>query len=153
CLNVASFTRIADTAWGEKNSMHGYDAQDMARSFRTVRANTIKIAEEIPEDKYSFRPAEGVRSVAETLAHLAVGTRFPIRLQSERPMSVEFPAFMAAMERQRREEGELTGKAEILASLRKDGDEFAAWLDTLSSEMLAEHVRFPEGAQPPSKSR
>ena len=45
--------------------MISYNAKDMARSFRTVRANTIKVAEEIPEEKYSFRPAEGTRSVGE----------------------------------------------------------------------------------------
>ena len=52
-----------------------YGATELARSFRTVRANTIKIAEEIPEDKYGFRPAEGCRSVAETLVHIALSSR------------------------------------------------------------------------------
>ena len=42
--------------------MHGYDGKNLARSFRTVRKNTIQIAEEIPEDRYGFRPAEGSRS-------------------------------------------------------------------------------------------
>lgn len=52
-----------------------YGAKELARSFRTVRNNTIKIAEDIPEDKYGFRPAEGCRSVAETLAHIAIMSR------------------------------------------------------------------------------
>ena len=52
-----------------------YGATDFARSFRTVRTNTIVIAEEIPEEKYGFRPAEGCRSVAETLVHIAVMSR------------------------------------------------------------------------------
>src|SRR5690242_16650001 len=54
-----------------------YGGQELARSFRTVRKNTIQIAEEIPEEKYGFRPAEGCRSVAETLVHVAVMTRVP----------------------------------------------------------------------------
>ena len=45
-----------------------YGNKDLGRSFRTVRRNTLTIAEEIPEDKYGYRPAEGCRSVAETLA-------------------------------------------------------------------------------------
>ena len=53
----------------------GSNAKDLARSFRTVRANTIQVAEDIPEDKYGFRPAEGTRTVAETLAHLATRLR------------------------------------------------------------------------------
>ena len=52
-----------------------YGAKELARSFRTVRSNTIKIAEEIPEEQYGFRPAEGCRSVAETLVHIAVMSR------------------------------------------------------------------------------
>ena len=39
--------------------MNYYGAKEIAASFRTVRNNTLKIAEDIPEDKYSFRPAEG----------------------------------------------------------------------------------------------
>ena len=40
-----------------------YNGKDMARSFRTVRENTLKIAEEIPENKYDFRAAPDVRTV------------------------------------------------------------------------------------------
>ena len=57
--------------------MQCYNGKDLARAFRTVRANTIQIAEEIPEDKYGFRPAEGTRTVAETLAHLVTATGWP----------------------------------------------------------------------------
>ncbi len=34
--------------------MTHYGAKELTRSFRTVRDNTIKIAEEIPEEKYGF---------------------------------------------------------------------------------------------------
>ncbi len=32
-----------------------YGAKDMAESFRTVRKNTIQVAQDIPEDKYDYR--------------------------------------------------------------------------------------------------
>jgi hypothetical protein len=32
-----------------------YGGKELAASFRTVRENTVKIAEEIPENKYDFR--------------------------------------------------------------------------------------------------
>ena len=32
-----------------------YGAKELAASFRTVRKNTIAIAQDIPEEKYSFR--------------------------------------------------------------------------------------------------
>ena len=52
-----------------------YGAKQLAASFRTVRQNTIQVAEDIPEEKYSFTPAEGARSVEQALAHIAVSTR------------------------------------------------------------------------------
>jgi len=55
--------------------MNYYGAKELAESFRTVRKNTVLIAEDIPEEKYSFRAAPGCRSVAETLVHIPVGTR------------------------------------------------------------------------------
>jgi uncharacterized damage-inducible protein DinB len=47
----------------------------------------------------------------------------------------------------------LTTKPRILEALRSGGEEFASWLATLSDETLAERVYFPEGAQPPTKTR
>ena len=40
-----------------------YGGKELAAAFRTVRDNTIKIAEEIPENKYDFKPAPDCRSV------------------------------------------------------------------------------------------
>ena len=52
----------------------------MAESVRTVRKNTIQVAMDTPEDKYDFRAAEGVMSVAEMLAHLASSTHWAEQL-------------------------------------------------------------------------
>src|SRR5215467_12041432 len=62
--------------WLTLRSMQNiYGAKQLAASFRTVRQNTIQVAEDIPEDKYSFTPAEGARPVEQTMAHIAVSTR------------------------------------------------------------------------------
>ena len=45
--------------------MIDYSGKDLARAFRTVRKNTIQIANEIPEAQYGFRPSADSRSVAE----------------------------------------------------------------------------------------
>ena len=133
--------------------MHGYDGKDLARSFRTVRANTIKIAEEIAEDQYGFRAAPGVRSVAETLAHVAVTPHFPQRFHGERVTAPDFALFGAAMKRQAAEEAALTTKEQILNALRTGGEEFANWLETLTDDVLGERVTFPAGVDPSSKTR
>ena len=56
--------------------MNYYGGKEMAESFRTVRKNTLAIAEDIPEDKYDFRPMPETRSVGELLAHIAIAPTF-----------------------------------------------------------------------------
>ena len=51
-----------------------YGSKELAASFRTVRSNTIKIAEEIPESKYDFRAAPDTRSIGGTLVHIALAS-------------------------------------------------------------------------------
>ena len=48
-----------------------YGAKELADSFRTVRKNTILVAEDIPDSKYSYRAAPETRSVGELLFHIA----------------------------------------------------------------------------------
>ena len=130
-----------------------YNGKDLGRAFRTVRANTIQIAEEIPEDKYGFRPAEGTRTVAETLAHLATATAWPADMHGARHSAVSFELFMGSMQKATAAAAALQTKAQIVAALRTEGEKFAAFLDGMSDEALAERVQYPAGMQPPDKSR
>jgi uncharacterized damage-inducible protein DinB len=59
-----------------------YGNKELAESARTVRKNTIAVAEDIPEDKYDFRPSPDARSVAELLRHIAVSTHQGVRPRS-----------------------------------------------------------------------
>jgi uncharacterized damage-inducible protein DinB len=131
-----------------------YGAKELARSFRTVRSNTIKIAEEIPEDKYGFRPAEGCRSVAETLVHIAVTTRFTEQVQfvEHRRTMVGFD-FFALRSKLEAEVNAPRTKAQILELLRAEGEKYAKALEGLSEGFLGEQVEFPEGMEPRVKSR
>ena len=60
--------------------MIDYGGKDLADAFRTVRKNTIQIAEEIPESQYDFRAAPESRSVRETLAHIGASPRFQLHV-------------------------------------------------------------------------
>jgi uncharacterized damage-inducible protein DinB len=133
--------------------MQYYSGQDMARSFRTVRNNTIRVAEDIPEEQYGFRAAPETSSVAERLAHIAAAPRFAKSMHTQRITHPDFAAFRAGHEEVMKYQTTLTTKARILEALRSGGEEFASWLETLSDETLAERVYFPEGAQPPTKTR
>ena len=131
-----------------------YGPKEMAASFRTVRGNTIKIAEEIPEESYSYRAAPGCRSVAETLIHITVGARLQeqIHIVDHRDTLGGFD-FFAFMGRQAAEEQVKRSKAEILAMLYTEGEKYAKALEGLSEAFLAERVQYPQGMVPPSKSR
>ena len=61
-----------------------YGAKNLAESFRTVRKNTLTIAEEIPEDKYGFKATPDVMSVGEMLAHLAVSPMWQIEVHGSK---------------------------------------------------------------------
>src|SRR5690349_10185481 len=131
-----------------------YGAKELARSFRTVRTNTIHIAEEIPEDKYGFRPAEGCRSVAETLVHIAVIPRVQEQIHFvERRNSLVGFDFFAMMGKLQAEAAVPRTKAQILELLRTEGEKFATLLDGVSDAFLGEPVQYPEPMEPRVKSR
>jgi uncharacterized damage-inducible protein DinB len=133
--------------------MQGYGAANLGQSFRTVRKNTIQIAEEISAEKYDFRPSEGSKSVAETLRHIAVSTHWPLQAHSERLTELKFDMFRTVMAKLAQAEAELVTKNDILQALRSDGDEFATFVEGLTDETLEERVSFPPEANTPPKTR
>src|SRR5579864_7653937 len=131
-----------------------YGAKELAQSFRTVRNNTIKIAHEIPEEKYGFRPAEGCRSVAETLVHIAVMPRVQEQIHAveHRSTLVGFDFFGLRSKLQAEVKVPRT-KAQVLELLRIEGEKYAQVLEGASEAFLGEHVEYPEGMEPRVKSR
>lgn len=86
----------------------------------SVHDNILALANAIPSDKYSWRPAPGVRSIAEVLMHLAgewyvIG---PMSVGAKPHADIGVPKeAMAKLEK-------ITAKAEVLAELDK------AWAHT-----------------------
>ena len=134
--------------------MNYYSGKELAAAFRTVRNNTIKIAEEIPEDKYTFQAASYSRTVAQTLVHIATATRFATVVHGEQKLkTMEGFNFYSFIHPIMEEEKKPRTKAEIIDLLRTSGDKFADWLSGLGEDFLGESVSFPAGMQPPSKTR
>ena len=130
-----------------------YGGKELADAFRTVRKNTIQIAQDIPEDKYGFKPSPDSRSIGQTLAHIATLTTFPMMLHGER-IPIEQIDFMEYFKKISAEEATLTTKAGIIAKLKASGETFAAMLENLKDEkFLAEVITFRAGATPPSRTR
>jgi uncharacterized damage-inducible protein DinB len=130
-----------------------YGGKEMAAAFRTVRNNTIKIAEEIPENKFDFRFTPDTRSIQETLAHIAIGTGFQEHIQRNKVTDLKTVNFGELAQRFWAEEKLARTKAETIAFLKSEGDRFAAYLESLDDAFLADRVAMPPGADPASKSR
>jgi uncharacterized damage-inducible protein DinB len=133
--------------------MNFYGGKDLARSFRDVRGNTITIAEEIPEDKYTFQAAPDVRPVGRLLTHIAVTPRFQLTTHTNRVVDLATVIFSEVIARAVAEETTPRTKAEIVALLRSEGEAYAAFVERLDDAFLAERVAMPPGAQPSTKTR
>ena len=134
--------------------MNYYGGKELAASFRTVRKNTITIAQDIPEEKYSFRAAPNTRSVGELLAHIALAYTFQhkVHVEERRSTLVGFD-FPALMQRMAAEEKAPRSKDQTLEMLRTSGETWAGWVEGLPESFLAEQVMMHPGATPPSRSR
>ncbi|MEP7354151.1 MAG: DinB family protein [Acidobacteriota bacterium] len=134
--------------------MNHYGAKEIASSFRTVRNNTIKIAEEIPEDKYGTELAPGMRTIGQLLIHISNIQRFGLAINRDEVRStMEGFNFMAFIGPLLASEKESMTKAQIVQRLRDSGDEFEKWVGGLSDEFLAQVVTMPPGGSPPSRTR
>jgi len=131
-----------------------YGGKELAESFRTVRKNTLAVAEDIPEDKYSFRAAPETRTVGEVLVHIAVSSTFPYRVHAEERRAtfegIDFPGLFRQMAA---EEKTPRTKAQIIELLTKNGETWAKWVEGTSDATLAEVVHMPPGAMPASRKR
>jgi uncharacterized damage-inducible protein DinB len=126
-----------------------YGAKQLADSFRTVRKNTLAIAEEIPEDKYSFKATPEVMSVGEMLAHLAISPTWHLDIYSQKIEHLDFAFFTARHQRAQAEEQTLRTKADIVRALTENGKTFAAFVEGLDEAALQSVVSFPPQAGGP----
>ena len=134
--------------------MNYYGARELAESFRTVRKNTIQVAEEIPEDKYGFKAANDVRSVEKLLTHIALAPTFAYRIHGvEKRTTLEgfnFPAFMQEVAA---EEARPRTKAEVIQLLRQEGEKWATFVSGLTDDFLGQVLAMPRGGTPPTRTR
>lgn len=132
--------------------MSAYGAPQLAASFRTVRANTVQIAEDIPESKYDFTAAPGTQSVGSLLKHIAFAPMLYEEMnRHEHVTSLKGFDFPAVVGKARAEEAKPRSKAEIIAILKSEGDRLAKWFESLTPEFLAQKVTDPTGQNPRSR--
>jgi uncharacterized damage-inducible protein DinB len=134
--------------------MNCYGAKELAESFRTVRKNTITIAQDLPEENYAFRPAPGSRSPGELLAHIALAHNFEYQIHAtERRSTLDGFDFPSLLKRLDAEEQVPRTKVQIVEMLRSSGEHWAGWVHGLTDDFLAERVQMPAAMNPSSKCR
>ncbi|WP_339841744.1 DinB family protein [uncultured Maribacter sp.] len=96
------------------------------------QSQVIQLAEAFPEDKYDWRPTEGVNSVAEALLHVAGGNYFlASKLGFAPPEDVDVMAL-----------GKITGKENIIAALKKSNQFVLDKITKVEDGTLNEEVDF-----------
>jgi uncharacterized damage-inducible protein DinB len=133
--------------------MNHYGGKELAAAFRTVRKNTIQIAEDIPESQYGFKPAPDTRTVAQTLAHIAVSTEFAHAIHGKGIKEMAQLDFPALRQKMVAEEDKPRTKAELIALLKSEGERYASFVEGVSDAFLAEDVIVPPGGNPASRTR
>jgi uncharacterized damage-inducible protein DinB len=130
-----------------------YGGKELAAAFRTVRGNTIRIAEEIPEDKYDFSAAPDTRTVRQMLVHIALGPTFAFEVHGNKVTDLKSINFTEIMQKNSAAEAKPRTKADILAFLKSEGERFASYLDGLTDAFLAERVTMMPGDPAGTKTR
>ena len=121
-------------------NLHG--ANQLADSVRTVRKNTILIAEDIPEKDYGYRPTPESRSVAETLLHIAWLAEADRRLHGEKHLSsLEGYDFGALLKESETEEKRPRSKSQIVDLLRTEGERWCDWVSTFPVAFIEVNLR------------
>ena len=125
-----------------------YGPKELAESFRTVRRNTIQVAEDIPEEKYSYRAAPDTMSVGEMLSHLACTPHWAQQcFFVEKKTNVAMEDFGRWMGELNGKSKALTTKAQIVAALKTNGETFAKLLEGMSEAELAQSITAPNGSK------
>jgi hypothetical protein len=103
-----------------------------------ARDKFIQLAEAIPEDRYDWRPMEGVRSFREIFIHVAADNWVPMWMGGSTPDDIPFTKDMASF---RAYQDQRLSKSETLTELRRSFDFLLASLDQTRAR-LDERVTF-----------
>lgn len=86
--------------------------KDLLANLSEVQGKVMSLAKAVPEEKYSWRPAEGVRSVSEVYMHIAGGNYYVLGF-----LGIKTPEGVDAMGLEK-----ITDKAKVLDALEKSYD-------------------------------
>lgn len=100
----------------------------------------LALAKAIPAEKYSWRPAKGVRSVSEVYQHIANGNNLILTFTAEKPLDRK--ALNQMIEDNARLEQTVTDKDRIIANLKDSFERTRAVIMRMSEQDLNRPVKF-----------
>lgn len=110
---------------------------DLLWQIEEVQKQIMSLEEAVPEEKYTWRPMEGVRSISEVYSHIAFGNYIILKLAGYEP-----PADAGwSMDLKKWDEA-TTDKKEIAGKLHKSFDHLKATVNKISDEDLEKDVDF-----------
>lgn len=114
------------------NAQEGLTQNTIKAVLTSNQSQVIQLAEAFPEDKYIWRPAEGVNSVGEALLHVAAANYFlASKLGFAPPEDVDMMTL-----------GKITGKDNIIATLKKSNEFVLEKITMVEDGDLNEEVDF-----------
>lgn len=132
CLIVALPAIAADSKPQPKKAMASLQST-VASELNDVEKKVVSLAEAMPQEKYDWRPAEGVRSVAEVYMHIAQGNYLLPSMAGTKP-----PAGMNLMTYDKA----ATNKTDVVAALHASFDHARKFVNGVSNADLAKEVDF-----------
>jgi uncharacterized damage-inducible protein DinB len=103
-------------------------------SLMFTEGRVVQLAEAFPEDKYDWRPGEGVRSVGESLMHLAIANYFIVMTAGHTPPEgIDLETF----------EKSVTGKENIIAAVKASYSYAREGVQAIAKKQLGDKVEFP----------
>src|SRR5262245_29285799 len=117
-----------------------YGAKQLAESFRTVRNNTIQVAQDIPEDKYQFKAADDTRTVEKLFVHIALTSRFQYSFHSENRTSMDGINFATYFQEVAAEEAKPRTKAQVIDLLKTEGEKWAGFVEGIAEQALSDTI-------------
>jgi peptidylprolyl isomerase len=113
-------------------------AADLLLPFREIRERVLALAQAVPQEKYAWRPAAGVRSFQEVFLHIAFANELLLRIsRNAKPEDVQ-----AQMEANTKGETEPLAKAQVIAKLTASFEAVRQALENARPNNLSREVRF-----------
>lgn len=111
--------------------------QSFAQTLKNAKEYTLEVAEKMPEDDYTFKPHDSVRSFGEQLAHIGMSTQF-LHTMFIKGEAIEFdPVAAAQMEK---EIG--ASKQKAIEHINQSFDDAISTLESMSDQDLEETFVF-----------